>query len=184
MAVERDGANTSCSTTAQHCNIPDLLCGSTYTFHVTAMNSFCHSGPSNTFQIQTGANTKSVCLVLETMKRSLRTPQQHPATAQKPPEHSSNHLELFNNQLESSQLLRTTLLQQSCRTHCQMTVHPQPEHFSNYLESTHSILVRECVFKLHRVCILQKFNLRFLFILQLRVLSPPSLHTQTVTAAK
>ncbi|XP_057183469.1 G surface protein, allelic form 156-like [Triplophysa rosa] len=53
LAVERDGANSSCSTTAQHCNIPDLLCGATYTFHVTAVNSLCHSGPSNTFQIQT-----------------------------------------------------------------------------------------------------------------------------------
>ncbi|XP_077060714.1 uncharacterized protein fndc7b [Siphateles boraxobius] len=53
LAVERGGANASCSASDLHCNVPDLQCGATYTFHITAMNSFCRSGPSNTFQIQT-----------------------------------------------------------------------------------------------------------------------------------
>ncbi|KTF75017.1 hypothetical protein cypCar_00024381 [Cyprinus carpio] len=53
LAVERGGTNSSCSATDLHCNVPDLLCGATYTFHVTAVNSFCRSTPGNAFQIQT-----------------------------------------------------------------------------------------------------------------------------------
>ncbi|XP_051515678.1 uncharacterized protein LOC127418869 [Myxocyprinus asiaticus] len=53
LAVDVGGANSSFSTKGLHCNIPDLRCGASYTFHVTAVNSFCSSGPSNTFQIQT-----------------------------------------------------------------------------------------------------------------------------------
>lgn len=77
LAVERGRANSSCSTTAQHCNVPDLLCGATYTFHVTAVNSFCHSGPSNTFQIQTGANTKKLSFYQTT---TVNVPRSHQAT--------------------------------------------------------------------------------------------------------
>lgn len=62
LAVERGGTNSSCSATDLHCNVPDLLCGATYTFHVTAVNSFCRSTPGKAFQIQTGANTlKRAC---------------------------------------------------------------------------------------------------------------------------
>lgn len=57
LAVERGGTNSSCSAADLHCNVPDLLCGATYTFHITAVNSFCRSAPGNAFQIQTGANT-------------------------------------------------------------------------------------------------------------------------------
>ncbi|XP_055044899.2 uncharacterized protein fndc7b [Misgurnus anguillicaudatus] len=57
LAVERNGANASCSTTSQQCNVPDLQCGATYTFHVIALNSFCASRSNNTFQIQTAPCT-------------------------------------------------------------------------------------------------------------------------------
>ncbi|XP_051946726.1 fibronectin type III domain-containing protein 7-like [Xyrauchen texanus] len=53
LAVDVSGDNSSCSTTGLHCNVPNLRCGGLYTFHVTAVNSFCRSRPSNTFQIQT-----------------------------------------------------------------------------------------------------------------------------------
>ncbi|XP_016331309.1 uncharacterized protein LOC107680061 [Sinocyclocheilus anshuiensis] len=53
LAVERGGTNSSCSATDLHCNVPDLLCGATYTFRITAVNSFCRSAPGNAFQIQT-----------------------------------------------------------------------------------------------------------------------------------
>ncbi|XP_067303573.1 fibronectin [Pseudorasbora parva] len=53
LAEEKGGANSSCSATDLHCNVPDLLCGATYTFHITAVNSFCSSAPGNAFQIQT-----------------------------------------------------------------------------------------------------------------------------------
>ncbi|KAF4097010.1 hypothetical protein G5714_022979 [Onychostoma macrolepis] len=53
LAVERGGTNSSCSAADLHCNVPDLLCGATYTFHITAVNSFCRSAPGNAFQIQT-----------------------------------------------------------------------------------------------------------------------------------
>ncbi|XP_043081300.1 fibronectin type III domain-containing protein 7-like [Puntigrus tetrazona] len=53
LGVEKGGANSSCSAANLHCNVPDLLCGATYTFHITAVNSFCRSEPGNAFQIQT-----------------------------------------------------------------------------------------------------------------------------------
>ncbi len=59
LAVERGGTNSSCSAADLQCNVPDLLCGATYTFHITAVNSFCRSPPGNAFQIQTGANTQT-----------------------------------------------------------------------------------------------------------------------------
>lgn len=78
LAVERGGTNSSCSAKDLHCNVPDLLCGATYTFHITAVNSFCHSGPSRSFQIQTGANTlKQPNLHLKIQTRAFKL---HPPT--------------------------------------------------------------------------------------------------------
>ncbi|XP_056304665.1 uncharacterized protein LOC130216807 [Danio aesculapii] len=57
LAVEKRGANSSCSATTLNCNVPDLQCGGTYTFYVTALNSFCQSSPGTSFQIQTAPCT-------------------------------------------------------------------------------------------------------------------------------
>ncbi|XP_017573413.2 uncharacterized protein LOC108439482 [Pygocentrus nattereri] len=53
MAVAANGANSSCSSSALFCNVPNLLCGVQYTFHITALNSQCASPHGNTFQIET-----------------------------------------------------------------------------------------------------------------------------------
>uniref|UniRef100_A0A674C2S3 Fibronectin type-III domain-containing protein n=3 Tax=Salmo trutta TaxID=8032 RepID=A0A674C2S3_SALTR len=47
------GVNSTCTTSSTACNVPDLACGTQYTFHVTAVNTHCQSSPSNTFQIET-----------------------------------------------------------------------------------------------------------------------------------
>ncbi|KAL7397583.1 hypothetical protein ABVT39_024505 [Epinephelus coioides] len=48
------GHNSSCSTASSPCNVPDLECGTLYTFHVTAVNKHCHSNHSTTFELETG----------------------------------------------------------------------------------------------------------------------------------
>ncbi|XP_071200535.1 mucin-3B [Salvelinus alpinus] len=48
------GVNSTCTSYSTACNVPDLACGTQYTFHVTAVNTHCQSSPSNTFQIETG----------------------------------------------------------------------------------------------------------------------------------
>ncbi|XP_056116347.1 uncharacterized protein fndc7rs1 isoform X2 [Rhinichthys klamathensis goyatoka] len=54
LAVGDDGQNTTCSSANSTCNVPDLGCGKSYTFQVTASNAACRSPPSNSFQLETG----------------------------------------------------------------------------------------------------------------------------------
>nr|XP_046247875.1 uncharacterized protein LOC124060678 [Scatophagus argus] len=54
LAQEAGGHNSSCTTASSPCNIPDLKCGTLYTFHVTAVNKHCHSNHSVTFELETG----------------------------------------------------------------------------------------------------------------------------------
>ncbi|XP_074523504.1 uncharacterized protein fndc7b [Halichoeres trimaculatus] len=47
--------STSTSTsTPTTCSVPDLNCGTLYTFHVTAVNKYCNSSNSTTFELETG----------------------------------------------------------------------------------------------------------------------------------
>lgn len=54
LAEEAEGHNSSCSSASSPCNVPDLKCGTTYTFRVTAANQHCSSNHSETFEIETG----------------------------------------------------------------------------------------------------------------------------------
>ncbi|XP_074491158.1 uncharacterized protein fndc7b [Sebastes fasciatus] len=54
MAQGVGGHNSSCRTTSSSCNVPDLKCGTLYTFHVTAFNNHCYSNHSTTFELETG----------------------------------------------------------------------------------------------------------------------------------
>lgn len=48
------GHNSSCTAASSPCNVPDLKCGTLYTFHVTAINKHCRSNNSTTFELETG----------------------------------------------------------------------------------------------------------------------------------
>ena len=48
------GHNSSCTSTSSPCNVPDLKCGTLYTFHVTAINDHCESNHSTSFELETG----------------------------------------------------------------------------------------------------------------------------------
>ncbi|XP_078116029.1 receptor-type tyrosine-protein phosphatase beta-like [Sander vitreus] len=48
------GHNSSCTTTTSPCNVPDLNCGTRYTFHITAVNKYCNSNHSTPFELETG----------------------------------------------------------------------------------------------------------------------------------
>ncbi|XP_062308247.1 uncharacterized protein LOC134012721 [Osmerus eperlanus] len=54
LAVGSDQQNLSCTTSTLTCNIPNLACGTNYTFSVIASNAFCNSTPSNIVHFQTG----------------------------------------------------------------------------------------------------------------------------------
>ncbi|XP_012990390.2 uncharacterized protein LOC105029012 isoform X2 [Esox lucius] len=47
------GTNSTCNSPDTACNVPSLACGTNYTIHVTATNTFCQSAPSKTFNIET-----------------------------------------------------------------------------------------------------------------------------------
>ncbi|XP_067369826.1 mucin-3B [Channa argus] len=48
------GHNSSCTTTSSTCRVPDLKCGTLYTFRVTAVNKYCKSNDNATFDLETG----------------------------------------------------------------------------------------------------------------------------------
>ncbi|XP_051803703.1 fibronectin type III domain-containing protein 7-like [Acanthochromis polyacanthus] len=54
LAQSAGGHSSNCTASSSHCNVPDLKCGTLYTFHVTAMNKHCSSNHSATFEIETG----------------------------------------------------------------------------------------------------------------------------------
>ncbi|KAM9761579.1 uncharacterized protein fndc7b [Menidia menidia] len=54
LAQAASGHNSSCTSSTSPCSVPDLNCGTLYTFHVTAVNNHCSSNHSTTFEIETG----------------------------------------------------------------------------------------------------------------------------------
>uniref|UniRef100_A0A667XFF4 Fibronectin type-III domain-containing protein n=1 Tax=Myripristis murdjan TaxID=586833 RepID=A0A667XFF4_9TELE len=48
------GHTSNCTSVSSQCAVPDLKCGTLYTFHVTAANNYCTSNHSTTFQLETG----------------------------------------------------------------------------------------------------------------------------------
>uniref|UniRef100_A0A3B3BWR1 Fibronectin type-III domain-containing protein n=1 Tax=Oryzias melastigma TaxID=30732 RepID=A0A3B3BWR1_ORYME len=53
-AEAADGHNSNCTTSSSTCSVPDLKCGTQYTFNVIGVNQHCSSNHSTTFQIETG----------------------------------------------------------------------------------------------------------------------------------
>ncbi|XP_053096527.1 uncharacterized protein LOC113530559 [Pangasianodon hypophthalmus] len=74
LAVSGGGANSICSTSDLFCNVPNLLCGTQYTFQVTAMNSWCASKQYNSsFYIVTGpCSLMGISAVTECRSSSIR----------------------------------------------------------------------------------------------------------------
>uniref|UniRef100_A0A8C1ZR06 Fibronectin type III domain-containing protein 7 n=1 Tax=Cyprinus carpio TaxID=7962 RepID=A0A8C1ZR06_CYPCA len=64
LAVREDGLNSTCSSSNSTCNVPDLGCGRSYTFVVTASNAACLSPPSNSFQLETAPCALSSIMVV------------------------------------------------------------------------------------------------------------------------
>ncbi|XP_016419796.1 uncharacterized protein LOC107749215, partial [Sinocyclocheilus rhinocerous] len=64
LAVGEDGHNSTCSSSNSTCNVPDLGCGRSYTFHVTASNAACVSPPSSSFQLETAPCALSSIVVV------------------------------------------------------------------------------------------------------------------------
>lgn len=65
LAQEVGGHNSSCVSTSSPCSVPDLKCGATYTFHVTAVNQHCLSNHSDTFELETGTGKKLYTILNE-----------------------------------------------------------------------------------------------------------------------
>ncbi|RVE73628.1 hypothetical protein OJAV_G00033020 [Oryzias javanicus] len=53
-AEAADGHNSNCTTSSSTCSVPDLKCGTQYTFNVIGVNQHCSSNHSTPFQIETG----------------------------------------------------------------------------------------------------------------------------------
>ncbi|KAK2835181.1 hypothetical protein Q5P01_015665 [Channa striata] len=49
-----NGHNSSCTTTSSTCRVPDLKCGTLYSFRVIGVNKYCNSNDSGTFDLETG----------------------------------------------------------------------------------------------------------------------------------
>ncbi|XP_026061504.1 fibronectin [Carassius auratus] len=64
LAVGEDGNNSTCSSSNSTCNAPDLGCGRSYTFYVTASNAACLSPPSSSFQLETAPCALSSIVVV------------------------------------------------------------------------------------------------------------------------
>ncbi|XP_051990921.1 fibronectin type III domain-containing protein 7-like [Xyrauchen texanus] len=64
LAIGDDGQNSTCSSSNSNCNVPDLDCGKSYTFYVTASNAACLSPPSNTFNLETAPCALSSIVVV------------------------------------------------------------------------------------------------------------------------
>ncbi|XP_016396758.1 fibronectin-like [Sinocyclocheilus rhinocerous] len=79
LAVRDDGHNSTCSSSNSTCNVPDLGCGRSYTFHVTASNAACVSPPSNSFQLETAPCALSSILVVAECHSSVIMVQWHRA---------------------------------------------------------------------------------------------------------
>ncbi|XP_051768188.1 uncharacterized protein fndc7rs1 isoform X1 [Ctenopharyngodon idella] len=71
LAVGDDGQNTTCSSPNSTCYVPDLGCGKSYTFQVTASNAACLSPPSNSFQLETAPCTLSSIVVVAECQSSV-----------------------------------------------------------------------------------------------------------------
>lgn len=54
QAQEVGGHNSSHAAVTSPVSVPDLKCGTIYSFHVTAVNKNCHSNHSTAFQLETG----------------------------------------------------------------------------------------------------------------------------------
>ncbi|XP_060750629.1 fibronectin type III domain-containing protein 7-like [Tachysurus vachellii] len=74
LAVSGGGASSNCSTSDLFCNVPSLLCGTQYTFQLTAINSWCASGQyNNSFNIETGpCSLKGISAVTDCRSSSIR----------------------------------------------------------------------------------------------------------------
>lgn len=57
FAEGTNGHNSSCTVASSPCEVPDLMCGTHYTFYVTATNEHCNSNYSTTFDLETGVLT-------------------------------------------------------------------------------------------------------------------------------
>ncbi|XP_067309533.1 uncharacterized protein fndc7rs1 [Pseudorasbora parva] len=71
LAVGDDGQNATCSSPNNTCNVPDLGCGKSYTFQVTASNAACMSPPSNSFQLETAPCALSSIVVVAECQSSV-----------------------------------------------------------------------------------------------------------------
>ncbi|XP_039513478.1 uncharacterized protein fndc7rs1 [Pimephales promelas] len=71
LAVGDDGLNTTCSSANSTCNVPDLGCGKSYTFQVTASNGACLSPPSNSLQLETAPCALSSIVVVAECQSSV-----------------------------------------------------------------------------------------------------------------
>ncbi|XP_069008974.1 fibronectin type III domain-containing protein 7-like [Embiotoca jacksoni] len=66
VAREAGGHSSNCTSGSSPCSVPDLKCGSNYTFHVTAANTDCRSNHRNAFNLETGpCGLKSISAVTE-----------------------------------------------------------------------------------------------------------------------
>uniref|UniRef100_A0A3B5ALM3 Fibronectin type III domain containing 7b n=1 Tax=Stegastes partitus TaxID=144197 RepID=A0A3B5ALM3_9TELE len=60
LAQSAGGHSSNCTAPSSHCKVPDLECGTVYTCHVTAMNKYCSSNHSATFEIETPCALTSI----------------------------------------------------------------------------------------------------------------------------